>query len=227
MASECPSSLLLRESAEGCINLLTKLRVQDLLKMLVSLPWEFELHGCDLGDEILHGVVDAVPANLVLARALGNSLLGTVMEGHDNLHHAHGLAQRAEEIIVREAVLLQEVFTDDLGDLQGALLVLGQGVLADKLHNFLQVILLLQNFLDTLLQHAVLGVVLLEVWLQDARVLRERDVPVDRREVLSLGQLLVQTPEHLHDAQCRRGHGVCEVATGRGDRSDNGNRAFT
>eukprot|EP00971_Amphidinium_carterae_P131255 2599894-Amphidinium_carterae.1 len=59
----------------------TKLDVEDLLNVLARLPREFELYGCHLGDEILHGGVDGVPANLVDAR-----LLGKVMESHDNLH---------------------------------------------------------------------------------------------------------------------------------------------
>lgn len=48
------------------------------------------------------------------------------------------------------------------------------------------------------------------------------DEPVDGGEVLPLCELLVQPPEHLHDAQGRRGHRVREVTTGGRHGSDNG-----
>jgi len=61
----------------------------------------------------------------------------------------------------------------------------------------LQVVLLLQDFLHLLRQHAVLSVILFEEGLQNADVLREGDVPFDGGEVLALCQLLVQTPEDV------------------------------
>lgn len=58
-----------------------------------------------------------------------------------------------------------------------------------------------------------LRVVLVVEIVEGAHVLGVGDEPVDGGEVLALGQLLVQPPEHLHDAQRGRGHGVREVAT--------------
>mmetsp|Transcript_74114 Transcript_74114/g.214349 ORF Transcript_74114/g.214349 Transcript_74114/m.214349 type:complete len:491 (-) Transcript_74114:426-1898(-) len=199
---------------------------EHLLVMLLRLSRHLELHVRDLLDDLAHGVVDGVPADLVLAGEFGHGLLRRLMEADDHLHHADGLREGAHEIVVSETVLLQEVLADDLGDLEGALLVFGQRVLADELHDLLQVILLLQDLLHLLLQHAVFRVVLLEVRLQGPDVLRERDVPVDRREVLPLRELLVQPPEYLDDRQGRRGHRICEVTAGRGHGADNGDGAF-
>merc|ERR1719146_283062 len=142
------------------------------------------------------------------------------MEVGNDTHHANGLDDWALEVIVSETILLQEVFTNNLGNLQGNLLILRQRVLTDKLHNLLKVILLLQDLLELLLQEWVLRVELREVWLQNADVLGEGDVPVDRREVLPLGKLLVQTPEDLHDGEGGRCDRVGEVSTRRRDSAD-------
>mmetsp|Transcript_64817 Transcript_64817/g.166821 ORF Transcript_64817/g.166821 Transcript_64817/m.166821 type:complete len:597 (+) Transcript_64817:397-2187(+) len=202
-------------------------RDEGLLVVLLGLPRKLELHVGDLLDHVLHRVVDGAPTHLLLAGELRHALLSGLVEPNDDLHHANGLGQGAHEVVLGEAVLLQEVLADDLRDLEGALLVLRQRVLADQLHDLLQVVLLLQDLLHLLLQHAVLGVVLLEVRLQDADVLGEGDVPVHRREVLALGQLLVQAPEHLHDAERGGRDRVREVAAGRGHGADNGDGALT
>ena len=55
-------------------------------------------------------------------------------------------------------------------------------------------------------------VLVIEV-VESAHVLGVGDQPVDGGEVFALGQLLVQTPEHLHDTQGGGGHGVREVTT--------------
>mmetsp|Transcript_31231 Transcript_31231/g.92730 ORF Transcript_31231/g.92730 Transcript_31231/m.92730 type:complete len:665 (-) Transcript_31231:90-2084(-) len=217
--------LLLGHVAERSQHLVVKGH-KGLLVVLLGLTRHLELHVRDLLDHVLHVVVDGVPADLLLAGELRHALLRRLVEADDDLHHADRLRQRAHEVVVREAVLLQEVLADDLRDLKGALLVLGQRVLADQLHDLLEVVLLLQDLLHLLLQHAVLGVVPLEVGLQDADVLGEGDVPVHGREVLALGELLVKAPEDLHNGQRRGRHGVREVATGRGHRADDGDRAL-
>merc|ERR1712050_384716 len=149
------------------------------------------------------------------------------MEGNDDLHHTNRLRQGAEEIVVRETVLLQEIFSNNLGDLEGALLILGQRIFTNQLHDFLQIIFLLKDFFHLLLQHAVLWIELLEERLKDSDVLRKRDVPIDRREVLSLGQLLVQAPEDLHNAESGRCYWVCEISSWRRYCTDNCNRALS
>mmetsp|Transcript_41016 Transcript_41016/g.105878 ORF Transcript_41016/g.105878 Transcript_41016/m.105878 type:complete len:413 (+) Transcript_41016:159-1397(+) len=221
----CVGSLLLGHVPEGGDHLVMQ-RHEGLLEVLLRLAGHLELHVRDLLDNVLHVVVDGVPANLLLARELSHGLLRSLVEPDDDLHHANRLGQRAHEVVVREAVLLQEILADDFGHLKSALLILRQGVLADKLNNLLQIILLLQDLLHLLLEHAVLRVVLLEVGLQDADVFGEGDVPVHGREVLPLGQLLVQAPEHLHNAERGRGHGVREVAARRGHGADDGDGAL-
>mmetsp|Transcript_9658 Transcript_9658/g.21535 ORF Transcript_9658/g.21535 Transcript_9658/m.21535 type:complete len:232 (-) Transcript_9658:1398-2093(-) len=165
-------SLLFSQVSESRHHLLEEVCVSSL-EVLIGLPRQLELHGRNLYDELLHDAIDDCPGNLGVAGTLCNSLLSRSMESYDNLHHPDGLGQWAHEVIVDKAVLLQEVLPNNLGYFQGALLVLGQGVLAYKLDNFLQVILLLQDLLHLLLEHAIFSVILLEERLQDTNVLGE------------------------------------------------------
>merc|ERR1739848_261986 len=91
-------------------------------------------------------------------------------------------------------------------------MVLRKRILADQLHNLLQIVFLLED--------------LLHLRLQDADVLGEGDVPIHRWEVFPLREFLVETPEDLHDAQRGRRHWICEVATRRRHRADDRDRAF-
>ena len=84
-----------------------------------------------------------------------------------------------------------------------------------------------QGIFHLLVEHAVVGIVLLEVGLQDANVLGEGDVPIHEWEVLSLCHLLVKIPEDLHDAEGQRGHQVCEVATRWRNRSNDCSRLLS
>ena len=84
----------------------------------------------------------------MLAGELCHHLLRRFVEAHDDLHHADGLGQGAHEVVLREAVLLQEILpkgllegkqksfrsrlSDDLRHLEGAFLVFRQGVLAHQ-----------------------------------------------------------------------------------------------
>lgn len=47
--------------------------------------------------------------------------------------------------------------------------------------------------------------------------------PIDGGEMLSLGEFLIETPEHLDDTKCCWGDGIWEVTTRRRDGSYNGN----
>lgn len=69
--------------------------------------------------------------------------------------------------------------------------------LSDELHDLSQVLLLLQDLLGLGAQRHELWEVLVVVFIQSTRVFAVADEPVDRGEVLPLGQLLIQTPEHL------------------------------
>lgn len=71
--------------------------------------------------------------------------------------------------------------------------------LSDKLHNLRQVLLLLQDLLGLGTQGHELGEVLVVILIQSASVFAVADQPVHGGEVLPLGQLLIQTPEHLRE----------------------------
>lgn len=75
--------------------------------------------------------------------------------------------------------------------------------LADELHDFCQVLLLLENLLGFCAERNKLGEMFVVIFIQSSCVLAVADQPVYRGEVLSLSQLLVQTPEHLQ----RQKHG--------------------
>lgn len=83
--------------------------------------------------------------------------------------------------------------------------------LSDELHNLSQVFLLLQDLLGLGAQGHKLGEVLVVVLVQGAGVLAVADEPVDGGEMLPLGQLLIQTPEHLKSVGKKTGYGE-EVA---------------
>merc|ERR1712166_718354 len=185
-------SIPLSQCAEGCNTLLVKI-LEELLEMLFRLPRKLKLHGRNLVHEILHRGVDVSPAHLALPGALSDSFLRHFVEANNHPHHADGLAKRAHEVIISEAILLQEILSDDFRNLEGALLILGQGILANKLHNLLEVVLFLQDLLYFLLQHAILGIKPFEIRLKRSDILREGDVPIDRWEVLPLRQLLIET----------------------------------
>jgi len=205
---------------ELVIDLLREL-LKEGLEMLFAGAGILELHGGDVGDSVTHGVANGGPGDLAfLGRGLRDDLLGLVMELTDHLHHTNSLGQGAHEIVFGETVLLQEIFTDDLGALERDLLILRQGVLTDELDNLHKIGLDLQDLRETLLQDGVLLGVLVEETLERLDVLGERDVPVDGGEMLTLGELLVETPEHLDNGKSGRGNGIGEITTGRRDGTD-------
>lgn len=69
--------------------------------------------------------------------------------------------------------------------------------LSDELHDFSQVLLLLQDLLGLGTQGHKLREVLVVILIQSTSVFAVADQPVHRGEVLPLSQLLIQTPEHL------------------------------
>mmetsp|Transcript_25331 Transcript_25331/g.55727 ORF Transcript_25331/g.55727 Transcript_25331/m.55727 type:complete len:246 (-) Transcript_25331:1076-1813(-) len=184
--------------------------------MLVTLLRHLELHGSHVFDCVTHVRLNHRPRDLAITTGLCDSLLRKTLEMTDNTHHTDGFDQWASEVVIRKAVLLQEILTNDLGHFQCHLLILGQGILPDQLHDLLQVVLHLEHFAHALLQRPVLRVeILLEIRLQSPDILGERDVPIDRRKVLALRKLLVQSPEHLHNRQSGGSHRISEITARR------------
>merc|ERR1719399_804580 len=141
------------------MNLLHEL-TEHALEVRLRLPRQLELHGSDAAladDELAHLGVDGVPSDLLVTGALHDGLLGNLVERDDDLHHADGLRKRAHEVILAEAILLKEILTHDLRNLESALLILRKRVLPDKLDNLLKIILCLQDLLHFLLKHLVLS----------------------------------------------------------------------
>ena len=83
--------------------------------------------------------------------------------------------------------------------LEHGLLILGEGVLTNELHDFSQLIFLLENLFEGFSEGHELGLSLGVVLTKNSIVVGEGNVPVDRREMLTLGKLLIQTPKDLHN----------------------------
>ena len=109
------------------------------------------------------------------------------MELNDGLHHGCGLVEWAVIVVLREGVLLQELVLDDLGSSEDRFLILREGVLTDELHNFGELIFLLEDLEDGFTEDHELWVGLGVVLVQDSVVVGETDVPVDTWEMLTLG----------------------------------------
>ena len=76
--------------------------------------------------------------------------------------------------------------------------------LAYKLHDFSQVLLLLQNLLGFCTERNKLREMFVVIFIQSSCVLAVADQPVYWREVFSLSQLLVQSPEHLEGKKTKK-----------------------
>ena len=111
--------------------------------------------------------------------------------------------------------------------LEDGLLIIGQGVLTDKLHDFGQLIFLLEDSLQGFTQAHELGLGLRVVFAEHSVVVGELNVPVHRGEMLSLRQLLIQAPEDLHDGEGGGGDGIGEITTGWGHGTDDGDGTLT
>ena len=125
-----------------------------------------------------------------------------IVEFADSLHHAGCFDKWTVEVILREGVLLEELVLDDLSGLnkvrlklggsevsylKNGLLVLGERIFTNKLHNFDEFVLLLQNLAELGLERHEFRLDLGVVVFQDAIVGREGKVPVDGGEMLSFG----------------------------------------
>jgi hypothetical protein len=188
----------------------------------------FEFHTAQLIQNIAHGIPDDGPRDLVLGlrRAL-DGVSRHIVEPDHVLQHTYRLVERTEPVVRGVRVLLQKVLLQEFGDLERDLVGLGERRFTDQLHDLGQVLFFLEDLLDFGTQRDELWEVLVVEVVQRARVLRVRDQPVDGGEVLALGQLLVQPPEHLHDTQSGGGDGIGEVTTGGRDGAHDGHRPLS
>lgn len=124
--------------------------------------------------------------------------------------------------------MLKEIFSDDLGDFQSQLLVFGERISSDQLHDFVKFTFFLENFLHLLSQVRVVRVeVLIEVGIELFIVVGGRDGPVDGREVLSLGELLLKSPEDLDDGKGGGRDWISEISSWWGYGSDDSDGTFS
>mmetsp|Transcript_1421 Transcript_1421/g.2992 ORF Transcript_1421/g.2992 Transcript_1421/m.2992 type:complete len:648 (+) Transcript_1421:52-1995(+) len=163
--------------------------------------------------------LDVSIGELGIRGRIRNRLLAEVVEGDDHGKHAHRLGKGTGEIMLREGILGEEILTKKLGHLHDHLLILRQGLLTNQLHNLREVILLLQNVTSLVTQVRITGIHVVEVRLQHLHVLGVRDEPVERRKVLALRELLVESPKDLHDGERGGRDGIGKVTAGRTDGS--------
>ena len=99
-------------------------------------------------------------------------------------------------------------------------MILGERILTDELHDFGELILSLEDLSHLLTEVHEIWLVLVVVLVESIVVVREGDVPVDGWEMLTLGQLLIQTPENTDDGEGGGGDGIGEITTWWGDSTD-------
>lgn len=92
------------------------------------------------------------------ALIVGDGLEAPPVELDDDAEHADALLQGAVVVVGGEGVLLQLVLADDFGNLEHDLLVLGQRVTADQLHDLAEILLLLQHVAGFLMEGAEVSV---------------------------------------------------------------------
>mmetsp|Transcript_8655 Transcript_8655/g.14936 ORF Transcript_8655/g.14936 Transcript_8655/m.14936 type:complete len:548 (+) Transcript_8655:633-2276(+) len=216
--------LVLAEQAEGGLDLVLEGLV-SCGQCALPIRWVLELLGRDLEHEGAHSAFDLRERDLVVCRRRLDRLLCLGEELDDVAHHPRTLVERAVLVVRRVGVLGEEVLANNLGDFQRDLVRFRQRVLAHKLHDFVEVLLLLQDLPELGAQVNEVRVVRVVVCLQCLGVLGVADEPVDGREVLALSELLVEPPEHLDNAEGGGSDGVGEITTGGGDSADDGDGA--
>ena len=90
-----------------------------------------------------------------------------------------------------ESILLQEFFLDQFSGQKGDLLIGGESFLTYELHQILKGVLILQDLLQIILESVEVGIDgLIEIGFEEGLVRGIGNVPVDRGEMLLLGQFL-------------------------------------
>jgi len=103
----------------------------------------FELKLGDSDHQGFHLVNDDIHGDLVFSGGFNDSLLGLIEEDGDTSHHTDSLVDGALVIIRGEGILLEEIFSDDLGDFEGQFLIFRKGVSTDQLDDFVKFFFLL------------------------------------------------------------------------------------
>ena len=96
---------------------------------------------------------------------------------------------------------------------EDSLLIFGKRISSDELHDFRELIFLLEDLTDGFFESHELWVDFRVIFSKDSVVVGERNVPVDRGEMLTLSEFFVQTPEDLHDGKSGRCDWIGEVTT--------------
>ena len=111
--------------------------------------------------------------------------------------------------------------------LEDGLLIFRERILTDELDDFGELIFSLEDLTQLLTESHELGLDAGVMLREGVVVVGERDVPVDGGEMLTLSELLVETPENGDDGEGGRGDGIGEITTGRRDGTDNGDGTIT
>ena len=118
---------------------------------------------------------------------------------------------------------MQELVLDDFGDLESGLLILTKRIFTDELHDFDEIVFLLEDGLDALLVSHEFGISCVIIFRKNTVIVGIRNIPIYRWEMLSLGEFLIQSPKDLHNIQSSRGNWIGEITTWWGYSTDNGN----
>ena len=104
-----------------------------------------KLHLRELVHNVRGGVLDFSKRDIPIAKSLDRRLV----ECDKVPQHRARFVERAVAVIFGNTILLQEIVFEHPGNLQRDLVSLSQRALADKLHDFCEIFLLLQNLLGT------------------------------------------------------------------------------
>ena len=183
-----------------------------------------KLHPDQTVEEVLGGILEGLVGGLSGGELLspGNLPLGQVVVKANVLQHPGTLVEGAETIVRGETVLGQEIVLDDLSNFESHLILIGERILTDQLDNLHLLVLNLENLGGLSTELREFRVVLLVESLKRLQRLSPGIQPVHRREMLPLGELLIQTPETLDNGQGGGGNGISEITTRRRDGTDNG-----
>jgi len=160
-----------KELSEVVLNVFSE-SIQLSLELGKRSSWRNELHSGQLvADGLGEGLFNEGHGDFPLhVLGLSEDLPTLLVVRHDTLHHTDRLYQWAVVIVLREGVLLQELFLDELSNLESSLLLLIKRVFTNQLHNFDQIVLILQDPLDGLLELHELRVLLVVILSQDSIV---------------------------------------------------------
>ena len=104
-----------------------------------------KLHLRELVHNVGGGVLDFSKCDISIAKSLDRRLV----ECDKVSQHRARFVERAVAVVFGDTILLQEIVFEHPGNLQRDLVCLSQCALADKLHDFCEIFLLLQDLLST------------------------------------------------------------------------------